>query len=212
MKHIHKNADPNSFTDWKLLANDDWQPSWLNFQDPQKAEVKKSLLAEQGSICCYCEKDIRNTESHIEHIRPRSNPVYSGDELHYGNLLCSCGPKSKKGTPSHCGDKKGDWYDEHNFISPLTPDCEDRFNYTAYGEIIPNREDDNVAKVTIDKLGLNVPSLIALRRARIDVFLDSDINEVEQKEFLTNYIETNTDGSFNEFWTTANHFLRNNFA
>ncbi len=212
MKYIHKNGEPQSFTDWKQLANEDWQPSWLNFQEPQKSEVKNSLLEEQGSICCYCEKDIQNTESHIEHIKPRSNPDYCGAELEYGNLLCSCGPSQKKGAPSHCGDKKGDWFNEHDFITPLVLTCEDRFSYTAHGEIIPKRENDNAAIVTIEKLGLNISSLVALRKARIDVFLDPDIDADDQKAFLTNYTARNSDGGFNEFWTTANHFLINSFA
>ena len=56
MKYIKKNIEPESFTVWKKLASDDWQPCWDNFGKPEKIQVHNSLLREQGFICCYCER------------------------------------------------------------------------------------------------------------------------------------------------------------
>ena len=58
MRYIKKQQTPPKFTEWKAQANEAWQPFWnsksTNFQNPQKEIVHKSLLKEQGYICCYC--------------------------------------------------------------------------------------------------------------------------------------------------------------
>ncbi|MGK7925879.1 MAG: retron system putative HNH endonuclease [Spirulina sp.] len=89
MKYIKKNEEPEIFRDWKALANEDWQPNWdENFQSPEKPAVHRSLLREQGSICCYCGREITRETSHIEHLKPRS--LYPDLALNYSNLLASC--------------------------------------------------------------------------------------------------------------------------
>ena len=51
MKYIRKNLEPSSFSEWKAQENDDWKPTWENFQNPEKSDVHKELLKEQGYIC-----------------------------------------------------------------------------------------------------------------------------------------------------------------
>lgn len=92
-----------------------------------------ALMAEQGYICCYCERRLTNDDSHIEHFRPQSDPTV--DPLDFGNLLCSCQNQLKKGEPRHCGNLKGEWFDRDLLVSPLIPGCEDRFAFTGDGEI-----------------------------------------------------------------------------
>ncbi|MEH1854525.1 MAG: hypothetical protein V7L11_23295 [Nostoc sp.] len=43
MKYIKKSEEPESFTVWKNLANEDWQPTWDDFRKPQKTDVHDSL-------------------------------------------------------------------------------------------------------------------------------------------------------------------------
>ncbi|WP_292775105.1 retron system putative HNH endonuclease [Nostoc sp. NMS9] len=88
MKYIKKSEEPESFTVWKNLANEDWQPSWENFSKPQKTDVHDSLLQEQGFICCYCGRRITKDISHIEHLKPRK--THYNLALEYTNLLASC--------------------------------------------------------------------------------------------------------------------------
>lgn len=116
MKFIIKGNEPKEFKDWKDLANEDWQPTYDILSNPEKNAVKKSLMAEQGYICCYCERRLEDNDSHIEHLKPQSNPAV--DPLDYGNMLCSCQDQIKKGEPRHCGNLKDDWYDEEMLISP----------------------------------------------------------------------------------------------
>lgn len=117
MKHIVKQEEPQKFLDWKNLAGENWQPTYGGLSGYPKKALKNSLMAEQGYICCYCERRLTDNESHIEHFRPQSDPAV--DPLDYRNLLCSCQNQLNKGEPRHCGNKKEDWFDEHLLVSPL---------------------------------------------------------------------------------------------
>ena len=65
MKHIVKDQDTPLFEKWMALANEDWKPTYKDLRDPEKKEVKKSLMKEQGHICCYCERRLTDEDSHI---------------------------------------------------------------------------------------------------------------------------------------------------
>jgi uncharacterized protein (TIGR02646 family) len=71
-------------------------------------------MEEQGFICCYCERRLEERESHIEHLRPQY--PYVNDQLKYQNMLCSCLKQLNAGEPRHCGNLKGNWYDENQFV------------------------------------------------------------------------------------------------
>ncbi len=88
MKHIRKGEEPRELAEFKACANNDWQPSFHNLDKETKKAIKSALIAEQGYICCYCEREISDKDSHIEHFKPRSR--YSDEALAYNNLLCSC--------------------------------------------------------------------------------------------------------------------------
>ena len=98
MKYIVKQAEPIALKEWKALANDDWQPTYGTLSGEVKKAVKDSLQAEQGGICCYCERELRDEDSHIEHFQPQHDP--NVDPLDYANLLCSCQNRIQKGCSS----------------------------------------------------------------------------------------------------------------
>ena len=162
MKRIVKDPEPEDFSEWKANARMAHQLNWDEFQKPIKPKVHESLMQEQGFLCCYCETSVTANDSHIEHFRPRSR--YPALEFDYGNLHCSCQGESSQGEPGHCGHRKGGWFDEDLLVSPLSPDCEERFLFTANGDIFPSRGNDAGAQVTIEKLGLDLPKLRALAR------------------------------------------------
>ncbi len=56
MKQIVKDQNTPDFDDWKASVNENWQPTYDGLRDPEKKEVKDSLMKEQGYICCYCER------------------------------------------------------------------------------------------------------------------------------------------------------------
>lgn len=200
MKHIRKQAEPLAFIDWKKLANADWQPTFADLAGSVKRSVKAALTAEQGCICCYCERRLIDGDSHIEHFEPQHR---SGvDPLDYGNLLCSCQNQLKKGEPRHCGNRKDDWFESDLLVSPLNPDCEARFSFTGDGRIKPARHDDLAAATTIEKLGLAIPKLNALRARAIDPFLDEALTREDLQAFVIGYLQPEEDGRLGEFWTT----------
>ena len=59
MKHIVKGTEPPSLTQHRLQAHADYD----NYVE--KDELRATLLAEQGRICCYCMQRISEDESKI---------------------------------------------------------------------------------------------------------------------------------------------------
>ena len=205
MKHIVKDQNTPLFDKWKALANEDWQPTYKNLVDPEKKEVKDSLMKEQGYICCYCERRLTDDDTHIEHFNPQSNNAV--DPLDYSNMLCSCQDRLEKGEHRHCGVLKDNWFDDQLLVSPLDPDCEAHFAYTADGNIKPVTKSDDAARMAIEKLGLNSPKLIALRKGAIKAFLKDDLDEQDFFKSVSNYLLKNADGMFGEFWTTIDYIF-----
>ncbi len=48
MKHIVKDQNTPGFDKWKVLVNEDWQPTYEDLRGKEKNEVKDSLMKEQG--------------------------------------------------------------------------------------------------------------------------------------------------------------------
>lgn len=211
MKHIVKGDEPEDLSAWKALANDDWQPTFAVLANPQKKAVLDALKAEQGFICCYCERRLVVGDCHIEHFQPQSDD--SVDGLDFGNMLCSCQDRLNKGDPRHCGNFKGNWFDDRLLVSPFDSDCEQRFSYTGDGEIHVSAEADAAAKETIAKLGLGIPKLNALRGEAISVFLDDiDLSDDEFRHFVDGYLQKNEQGEYGEFWTTIKYLFTSRAA
>lgn len=198
MKQIMKNQEPLDFSEWKKNDSMAHRPRWKRVPTPIKKKVHDSLMREQGYICCYCEASIAVDDSHVEHFRPKEE--YCDCQLDYINLHCSCQRELLPGEPRHCGFRKGSWFDDNLLISPLAPDCEGRFRFTANGDIFP-RDNDVGAKVTIERLGLDLPKLNALRAAAVDGLCDLSKTEIRQ------LLVRGTNGRFLEFHTTIKQVL-----
>ena len=197
MKYIIKGDEPQEFVEWKASENENWRPKWGNIGNIKKP-LQNALLEEQGFICCYCEKEIDNKSSHVEHIKPRH--AFENDRLNYQNLLCSCGRNLNKKEPKTCGHAKENWYDDTLFISPLSSDCESRFKYSNSGEIKASGEKDNASEETIKRLNLNLFNLIKSRKNVIDVHITDTSDDL-------NAILEMKDGKYQEFHTTIKQFF-----
>ncbi|MGI0491887.1 retron system putative HNH endonuclease [Alkalinema pantanalense CENA528] len=220
MRFIQKQPEPAAFTLWKQQANADWQPTWDNFQKPEKAIVHQALIAEQGHICCYCGQRITPANSHIEHFQPRQR--YLELHLDYTNLLASCPgyPEAEIPQPKQrhrplqefCGQQKGAWYDPQRTVSPLKADCSTYFRYTASGEILPTQDASkkDAAQTTIEKLGLNHTKLNNLREAAIEgalVDLEALTTEDIQK-LIEGYDRPDQSGQYIPFCTAVIYTLQ----
>ncbi len=215
MKHIISPNETPSFTSWKeskKLSKADLQSkanlanekndTWKKFtkKTDVKNAVKKDLLEEQGYICCYCQNRINGGEkTQIEHFIARSlEPTKMFD---YDNLLGCCDGGQQARTnhnqddeieyvPKFCGHARSD---ESLLISPLTPTCQNHFDYllNADDEIIIEGKTDE-GRDAVKKLNLNLPHLNRLRGDSIiplitndnGDFLDkNDLNQIKSKLF-----------------------------
>ena len=192
MKHIQKGEEPEFFRGWKEGESPDWNPDWAAFDGA--GEVKRllmeHLIEEQGGICCYCNRELRDDDFHIEHFRPKDVNRYPELALDYDNLLISCQRQLQRHEPRHCGMKKDNWFEEEVTVSPLDPDCETRFEYLEDGRIRATDNDPD-ADETIQHLGLDIDKLRELRKAAIGSALE-DIDALgtdELRELIDVYYQ-----------------------
>jgi len=214
MRFIQKGASPQSFEDWKNQANEYWQPSWDDFQNPEKEKVKETLLEEQGYICCYCGMRIENDpHTEIEHVKPRSKCV--GDEaykaLEFNNFLASCNGSTMDPKPRevHCNNARGD---QVLAVSPLTVGCEENFAYTLDGDVISAKNDGEVKNLINAVLNLNAKKIRGFRDKLVKGlaadFSDKDVDEVvEEIEALSQ----KNNGRLKPMCFVSISYLENNF-
>jgi hypothetical protein len=43
MKYIKKGSEPKELTEWKGLANDNWQPSYNDLRNPEKSIDREEM-------------------------------------------------------------------------------------------------------------------------------------------------------------------------
>lgn len=202
MKYIDKKKEPSLFTTWKTSHPGATYKDDLCSSDPSavaaKQALKDSLIAEQGHLCCYCECRITSQTSHIEHFKPKGNPLYSSLQLDYSNLLASC-TKTPTGSPDeHCGHKKGSDYST-NLVSPLETDCSSHFTYDINGGI---GYSDNRGNETITMLHLDSAALNAKRKIMIDYFLGLDEEDINDE--IQSHLD-NSKTTLGEFYTTVEY-------
>ncbi len=208
MKCISKNTEPVSFTNWK---KNNPNATYDNLAGETKKDLRKALLKEQHSICCYCECRINNEDRnglnsfHIEHFKPKGNNLFPDLQLEYSNLHASCRINKSNDPNIHCGHKKNDEYSD-DLISPLEKDCSLHFGYNLDGTITCDNE-DNRAKETIRILNLNSSLLIADRKNLIDDFLDIDDENI--KEEIDNHLDESLQ-EYGEFFTMIEYLNKNN--
>lgn len=157
MKTITKKNEPNSLT--KHRAN---QPA--SYGNLPNADTRKSLLEEQGHICCYCMKRIPESQatpsSKIEHFLCQDHN--EKEELNYKNMLLAC--SGQEGSPLRlqtCDTRKGN---QNLTNSPYNSvrNIEDLIKYKPNGEIYSSDDTFNTELETV--LNLNVKNLKDNRR------------------------------------------------
>ena len=200
MKRSNKGAPPQSFLDWIAEEGGIYgdRPEFGLLRSPEKDDVRRTLLHEQGFLCAYCGRSLASdfSDGHVDHFWPQTafNGRVHPDErrLDHDNFFQSCGPGSLPGMREKfphatCGDAKGDWYDEQDFVMPSDPDCEDRFSYDAAGRIGAKNPADRAARNMIEALRLGSPSLDNERKKVIQnvewelLSDDPNWNEVERE-------------------------------
>ncbi len=146
MIYIKKGKEPASMTQKvaQIKATDEWKNKpekgdrscrWF-FDQLDKGDIRKSILAEQHNICAYCMRRIYNdpNTTTIEHIVPVKKS--KGKSLDYKNMLCVCdggaGVPHRGGRVLCCDASKGD---EDQTINPLDKNDMETIYYTRDGMI-----------------------------------------------------------------------------
>ena len=189
MRTIQKRPAPNALTAWRTprLAANKPEGMECNYGEMRRdakalAAVEESLWAEQGGLCAYTghrirlmsDGELRNADFHLEHLTPqtycKSEFDSYGKDTDYSNLV-ACWPRPNvEFEPKYGARRKGNWpspTEESQFVSPLRMDCLARFSFTRLGKISAANPNDDAAKETIKKLGLDHGTLTELRREAI---------------------------------------------
>ena len=210
MKYIQKGKEPQIFSEWKAKQ----RPLGVNYADykylsnPERKAVHISLLSEQGYICYYCCNKVDQSNSHIEHLDPQSK-TDAELSVEYTNMLASCGRDTNKPEyrwPEYCGNKKGDLAIG---VSPLQANCEEFFNYSSIGEILPTANNKD-AQRTIKVLGLNHFDLTEGRKQAFEAL--EGITQEEAELLAQVCQQMNVQGRYQPFCNAVLYFLKNYFG
>jgi uncharacterized protein (TIGR02646 family) len=212
MKYIQKGKEPENFSKWKAKQkSSDVNYDFNSLRKPEKPEVHNSLLSEQGYICCYCCMRVEQSNSHIEHLDPQSK-TDAELSVEYTNMLASCGRDTYEPEyrwPEYCGHKKADLAIG---VSPLQANCEEFFDYSTTGEILPanNLDDPKDAQTTIEVLGLNHYDLTEGRKQAFEAL--KQITQEEAEDLDQNCQQMNAQGQYQPFCNAVLYFLKNYFG
>jgi len=167
VRFIEKEAEASLLRRWKWVNSGLPQTlSYANIPADALAELRETLLREQGYLCAYTMIRIPSSnKGHVEHIWPRSRAP--AKELEYTNMVyCFPGAGTERcAFGAHCKDDFEVTND--NFVAPTHRACETRFGYELSGEVKASIESDSAAIQTVAMLNLNHKQLVALRQAAI---------------------------------------------
>lgn len=210
MKYIQKRESPQSLEEYKLTEGASFDDLSDN-HSKVKRELKSSLMAEQGYICCYCGRRIERLSSTIEHFKPKAKGLFPELQLEYSNLLASCrgGNRERekkeryqgKKFPLSCDAKKDNRVIE---VCPTDPNCESYFEYDEDGEIYGVNAK---AKWAIEILGLDNEFLNNQRKAAIEPYRDlpDDTDWKSEIEFLST---PNRDGQYEPYCFAVIYYIK----
>jgi uncharacterized protein (TIGR02646 family) len=210
MKKIVKQAQSTELQQWR--ANNAGVPENLKYGCggfPNDA-VLKALLKEQGFLCAYTLIKISTNKAHIEHLKPQKK-CNDGEDVAWNNMV-ACFPQPGAKHPGFGAVQKDSWWEETEFISPLSENCEARFKYKNDGSIEAVSAMDSAAKTTISKLKLDCDRLkearkIAIMKAGLHKRADDKVRlKTESKvRSFSNSLAQKQSNAFVEFCTVLEH-------
>ena len=102
-------ASPEWFESWKAQFRNinNREPVYKDdLPDDKRRRLRKTLVEEQGYICCYCMGRITLNSSHLEHFWPKEK--FASQDMNYDNMLASC--EGNTDGEDNCGHRKNNWY------------------------------------------------------------------------------------------------------
>lgn len=206
MINIKKAPQPPSLVKYKQTPDSIYDGP--NFTQV-KADIKLSLLKEQGHICAYCMRRIRTTDMKVEHFQcQHSNPRL---QLDYNNLLGCCkGYEGKSPKFQTCDTRKG------SGVLSYSPAAHGEFvnrsiKFGSNGRITSN--DDKYNDELNDVLNLNLKELKSYRAAAWDG-VEHQLNNkkgkrtrAEIQKVFDKYLHTNSQGKYQEYRGVVLYYL-----
>jgi uncharacterized protein (TIGR02646 family) len=151
MRYITKATEPDEFIKWKEQEHENLE-RWYKDKDKKveeiwaylkstnppinrrikgaiyysKAELRNTLIDEQGGICCYCGQKIeKDSTTKLEHLEAKS--LDKRTTFQYDNIYASCeGGNTTEYTVKHDGERIGDIAEtvrvDINTLMDLNPD------------------------------------------------------------------------------------------
>lgn len=168
MRAISPRPEPASFTNWRAASQNDINYGYDLIPGDLRAAIKDALIAEQRGLCADTGIGIVAGRSHIEHLLPQAHCEPGGEDVDYHNMV-ACFPGPNQGYVPFGAVRKGNWpspAERFRFVSPRSAECESRFRFSIRGKISV-AEDDEAARETVRRLGLDHKRLEALREAAI---------------------------------------------
>lgn len=162
MRKITKGKEPRALFRHRVSAGADYE----GFRE--KDALRKSLVAEQHGLCCYCMKRIAPIADKMKIEHCLSQEDYPDQQLNYRNLLGAC--KGGEGEPpegQHCDTKKGG---RSLSFNPASSDFDNKtkIRFLSDGEILSS--DAAIKQELNDVLNLNLDRLKTNRRLELDIF------------------------------------------
>lgn len=193
MRKIIKTTEPVHFQEWKnKFLKDNGRNALYSdlIGTSEYVRLKKTMLDEQGYICCYCEKAIgrlKKSDCDIEHFMPRnpdSKTLNSQEceqcrnaQLDYTNLMVSCKGEDAYSL-DHCNHKKDNWFDFLLCVSPVNDEIETLFGFRIDGKIYA--VGSNIKGEALRKhLNLDSYVLREQRKATYDAVIDLEFDNDE---------------------------------
>jgi len=206
MKEIVKSKEPTSLTTYREDISKDDLAKFEKFDTAPsdvKDELRESLLAEQGYICCYCMQRVEFKNSKIEHFKSRSE--HRREQLNYSNLFVAClGGEGNSPIKQFCDTKKGN--KKLKYLNLLT-NIEMRIEYKKDGTIFS--KELNVDNELNEILNLNYKLLQKNRKKALEELRTNlkDWKISTLKSNLTKYQNRNSKGKYRPFCEMIVYFL-----
>lgn len=192
MKYIQKkiSLEPNTLRDYRNNTPD--PKSYDGFGDTDN-KLKTALLIEQGYLCGYCMKKLRDdNDISVEHYisqkkhadSPFSTLKHKRMSLIYNNMIGVCINNGE-----HCDKSRGNT--PLKILNPHNRICENLINYNLEGKVIEKKcSKSHDIEYDIELLKLNCPSLKDLRIALWDDAKRKLINKHPKRTWTKKIIET----------------------
>jgi len=204
MRPIIKTAEPESLTEHRSKPHSDYD----NYAE--KDDLRVSLVAEQGALCCYCLRRIHADGAlmKIEHWLCQED--HKDRCLDYGNLLAAClGGQGMPPRLQHCDTRKGRLPLDRNPAAAQPPIDRD-IHYLTDGMI--RSENAEFDRQLNEVLNLNVKRLKNNRKAVLDALKEwaeragkLRVKDIRQE---INEWEVIEDGILREYVQVATYWLR----